>query len=336
MPAPIPVSHLKRYAAVYPDAWAQAAELRKLWVKMPDHRPWCFLPLAGAYAIVNEAARREEVPATTAVIDVGNLGALISWRMTQGIYRFDPTLYESLWNTPLDGDLPIDVLYRMPEWCVWIETPNDLAVKSPGFFAYLEYDVNTSRAELRLVISDGERLAGQILHLTQSNLVDCIEEAYQEGLRQAEKAGQGLEADAVKHGAVIAEALKGMIAPRLSLLLYLCTVNSDIADSRGSDRRPSNPKPIRVKDKKKLVAASTPTGWDVGVRIGAAIRAAQERERTEARGGTHASPRPHVRRAHWHTYLVGAGRQERLLKWLPPIPVSLDDSGLPAVLRDVK
>jgi hypothetical protein len=91
---------------VYPDAWAQAAELGKLWVKMPDHRPWCFLPLAGAYAIVSEAARREGLPATTAVIDVGNLGALISWWMTQGIYRFDPTLYESLWNTPLDGDLP--------------------------------------------------------------------------------------------------------------------------------------------------------------------------------------------------------------------------------------
>lgn len=28
--------------------------------------------------------------------------------------------------------------------------------------------------------------------------------------------------------------------------------------------------------------------------------------------------RPHIRRAHWHTFLMGAGRGKRTLKWLPP------------------
>jgi len=47
-------------------------------------------------------------------------------------------------------------------------------------------------------------------------------------------------------------------------------------------------------------------------------------------------PRAHIRRAHWHTYLVGAGRSERRLKWLPPIPVNVDDpESLPAVIRQV-
>lgn len=45
---------------------------------------------------------------------------LACWRMTQGIYRFDTTVYESLLSTKLDGELPVDVLLRLPEWCVYL------------------------------------------------------------------------------------------------------------------------------------------------------------------------------------------------------------------------
>jgi hypothetical protein len=256
--------------------------------------------------------------------------------MTQGVYRFDPTLYESLWNTPLNGDLPIEALYKIPEWCVWIETPNDPALHSPGFFAYLEYDVNTSRPELRLVISDGERLAGQIIHLTRETLTDCLEEGYQEGLRQAEKHGRGRDPEAVKFAGKVAATMTQIIAPRLSLLLYLCAVNSEVADQKTGKRKPERPKPVRTKKGEQIFAPSTPTAWNVGVRIGAAIRAAEAKERSESKGGTHASPRAHVRRAHWHTFSRGAGRAERFIKWLPPIPVNIGDEDLPAVIRQVE
>jgi hypothetical protein len=86
----------------------------------------------------------------------------------------------------------------------------------------------------------------------------------------------------------------------------------------------------------RIPAASLPTKWDVGVRMGAAIRAAEAKERSEPQGGTHASPRAHVRRAHWYTFTRGAGRAERFVKWLPPIPVNVGDDNLPAVIRDVE
>ena len=37
-------------------------------------------------------------------------------------------------------------------------------------------------------------------------------------------------------------------------------------------------------------------------------------------------PRPHWRRAHWHSYWTGPRDGERIarLKWIPPIPVGLD------------
>ena len=38
--------------------------------------------------------------------------------------------------------------------------------------------------------------------------------------------------------------------------------------------------------------------------------------------------RPHIRRAHWHTFLTGKGRVESEIKWIPPIFVkSADLSG---------
>ncbi len=49
--------------------------------------------------------------------------------------------------------------------------------------------------------------------------------------------------------------------------------------------------------------------------------------------------RPHVRRAHWHTFLTGprSGEQTPILKWLPPIPINVDNPGeLPVVVRDVE
>src|SRR5690606_8718894 len=42
---------------------------------------------------------------------------LAAWRMTQGIYRIDPALYDALITTDLAGDIPANVLMRLPEWC---------------------------------------------------------------------------------------------------------------------------------------------------------------------------------------------------------------------------
>lgn len=35
--------------------------------------------------------------------------------------------------------------------------------------------------------------------------------------------------------------------------------------------------------------------------------------------GTDRSVKPHIRSAHWHTYLVGEGRSKRVIRWLKPI-----------------
>ena len=83
------------------------------------------------------------------------------------------------------------------------------------------------------------------------------------------------------------------------------------------------------------------------MRLGAAIRDAQARSHT-ADAGSGAGVRPHVRRAHWHTFLSGARLREdgsaipssarrRELRWMPPVPVNVRDlDELPAVIHPVQ
>ncbi|GAP39068.1 hypothetical protein ISF6_0933 [Piscinibacter sakaiensis] len=99
-----------------------------------------------------------------------------------------------------------------------------------------------------------------------------------------------------------------------------------------------------------MFPADWPSTWDVGVRLGAALRQAYQAAETGGggAGGTHAGPRAHVRRAHWHTILSGprlrddgsaipSGERRADLRWMPPIPVNVQDlEQLPATVRRVE
>jgi hypothetical protein len=136
---PRPVQHLQAIARRYPGLWPLVDRIRAGRGRDLDDWPdWCFMPLAGAHAIVS----RHPQPA---VADIGVIGALAAWRVTQGIYRFDPTTHEALASTPLET-LPVEALYRLPEWCVYLETPDHQDIH--GGFVHLEWDVNRKEAEL--------------------------------------------------------------------------------------------------------------------------------------------------------------------------------------------
>jgi hypothetical protein len=108
--------------------------------ELRDWPNWCFLPLAGTYAIVSKG---KTVQSPNQAHHIGILGALATWRVTQGIYRFDPTTFDALWNTPVSGDIPTEVLFHLPEWCVYIPTPDQTwqGATLNGFFAHLESDI---------------------------------------------------------------------------------------------------------------------------------------------------------------------------------------------------
>jgi hypothetical protein len=342
MTAPRPKQHLIAASKLYPGAWRKVDELRADRGKgLPDWPDWCFLPLAGAHAIVSQGG---SMPMHL-LPDVGRLGALIAWRVTQGIYRFDPALYAAVVDTPMDREIPCDMLYRLPEWCVYVETP-DLQWQGDalhGFFAHLEHDIGTGRAELRLLLDSDSALTPLPLHLGAWPLAEAIERMQAEAIRQSVASSQSRLA-AQLSGFDLASQAAGSIAPLISLLLYLCSAPEEIGTP---EHRPANPQPKRTKQGWRLFAAEKAATWDVGVRIGAALRRAYQRSETSQQASDpqtgKASPRGHVRRAHWHGFWSGPRDPERAadrqfkLRWLPPIPVNLDDyDNLPATVHPVK
>ena len=97
-----------------------------------------------------------------------------------------------------------------------------------------------------------------------------------------------------------------------------------------------------------MFPASSERTWDVGVRIGAELRKTQQSECEIYSHGENVSPRPHIRRAHWHGFMSGSKKRadgsliplsERKfeLKWIPPIAVNLikGDNDMPSVVHPI-
>jgi len=192
----------------YPSVWARFAEFRKgRGTDLPRWPEWCWCPLAAAYSIVSgggsnrltvqgnlmsgEFYQPNSLPTITAKgLDIGILGALAAWRMTQGIYTFDPDFFEALWTTEV-GTLPIEIFYNLPEWCLYIEVPQDNPrhAEMLGWFVHLEWDVNTGRTELRLVMDLKDALVPVPIHLTHRTMNLCLKDAAEESMRQAKEHG---------------------------------------------------------------------------------------------------------------------------------------------------
>lgn len=315
----------------YPSAWQQADEWRR---RDKEQWPrWCYLPMERWYAIARQYWPNGEVTVEN-IADVGRLAALGAWRVTQNIYRFDPDLYAALIATPLTGDLPEELLYRLPSWGVYLETPGLSFAGYPllGIYAHLEQDARKGSSELRLLLdSETElRLYPQPLRLGHGSLLESVQATIDFARQTAERSYPD-KLPAFEQAQPEQDAAD--LTPMLSLLLYLC------ADEADYERPPpiKTARPRSLGKQRIVIVPENVRYWDVGARIGAALRKAQDAA-TEPAGTERQRKRPHWRRAHWHTYWTGPmdGERTTRLKWLPPIAVGLDGQELPAVIHPVR
>lgn len=281
------------------------------------------MPLAAAEAIAREGGGIAR--------DIGRIGALATWRVTQGVYRFDPTLYENLVSTPLTGTIPVEIFSHLPEWCIYIETPGFYFIDDflPGFFTHLEDDQNGGPPELRLLLDTTEGFIPAVIHLMPgASVLDGMKQTFLEAEAVGKATGNDYHVNVTEADFEHASRRLGEL---LNLVLYVCSSGADLP-FHGLNR----PFPKKIKGGYRYFPPDKPKVWDVGYRIGAAIRAAQSKEQSESQGGTHASPRPHIRRAHWHSFWTGPKRGVLKVYWLPPIPVGVQEiEGLIPVVREI-
>lgn len=288
----------------YPTAWRDLDRFRALKGRegIPDWPAWCWCPLAGSYAVATQGSD-DRLPSGNAVAEIG---AVAAWRASQGIYRIHPELMDPLSETKLD-DIPAEWFFQLPEWCIWVE------VEPGGFFAHLESDSNTGRAELRFwIVPPQGHSYPLIVHLDRPTLTEGVDAAISEANRNSIAGlagGFSLPKESIEH-------MKKVSAMFASLVVYVISAirHDDIRDSKGIRKAPS----------RQTATPNHPTVWEVGWKQGEAFRAALSK--IEA-GGSHSSPRPHVRRAHWHHFWEGPHNGERKLsvRWMPPTFVGTGD-----------
>lgn len=327
--------HINWISKRYPSAWRAVDAIRsdpknRLW---PE---WCYLPIEYWWDIARDCWP-DPKPTIERVVDVARLAALGAWRPTQGIYRFDPDLYAVLIEMPLTGNLADDLLLRLPSWCVYLETPGLSFSGIPiiGVYAHLDQNVQDGHRELRLLLDSQHgdlHLLPIPLRLGHGSLLAAVTATHDVAWNRA-MSDYPDKLACFEHVDPSQDARD--LAPILSLLLYLCADEADYV---------SPPRPRFVSTQKQgriLITPEQVREWDVGVRVGASLRQAH----LEAHSNTdteselqHAHPRPHWRRAHWHTYWTGPLSGERIarLKWIPPILVGLDGQALPSVIHHVK
>jgi hypothetical protein len=305
--------------------------------------PHVFLPVNYAAPVLADHYSRQgirNIPSYELLFPATVFAMFSSWRVTQGIYRYDATLYEEILSTPLKGNIPEQVLQHMPGWCVYIETPGLRAPIREGTLPSLAgvwvwWDWSQDRDEPHELLTLGlhvptiERQVA-VLHLPMvgGTLEDAVAVVV-EGWRKAVATSGAVGGPPDNYE----ELATPMLEKLLSLVLYIC---SEGADHANADRL-TYPTPVRTRRGLRYFPADKPAVWDVGVRLGSALRQARSSCTEEVSAdGERSRPRAHVRAPHWHTFLAGEGRTARRVKWLPPIPVNVTNYELlPAVIRPV-
>jgi len=309
---------LTEFSSKYPRCWRLVDEIRAL--RGSKYRNWpeySFLPFAVCHDLFASAYSPLD---GDKLVDAARLATLSAWRLTQGIYRFDSTLYAELFDMSI-GPLPPQVLHRLPEWCIYIELNETWA---RGVFVHIEHNYRDGHEELRVLFDVSDGVCGLYplgFELTGS-LHDALEKNRLWHEKQLKKDGNERDPNFSN----IAKQLTGIV----SLVLYICSVNADLSG------QPVKPAATRTKRGVRLFPATRMKVWEVGYRIGPMLaRSAERGPQDEATSGL--SVRPHVRRAHWHHYWTGSGQnRELILKWLSPILVNVEDpEQLAATIRPI-
>lgn len=303
-----PILLLEQYRAKF----SRFFDIADDYVKDQQECPaWCHIPMGAALAYIQFLKKN---PTPTDVLDASVLTAVYKWRLTKGIYRFDSDFADILLKTKAYNEVPTDILFQLPAYCVYIDTTT-FNLSYIGLFVHLEYDSRfPDIPELRYILVSADMSCS-------SGYLPLINGTIDEAIQKFDEDNNGELSSTNKQ-----KSFKSVITTIIQITLSLCATKSvDISTQQR-----------QVTTKIQSRFAPSPSKWEVGVRIGSAIRNYRLEENHTSSSKTGKTVRPHIRAAHWHTYRIGKGKSDSYVKWLFPINVKVDENELPTVIRYVK
>lgn len=346
-----PLCLLKQVFTKYPSAWAIIDDFHNYNGKngLPAWPEWCYAPMAASIAIVTDGVKKtpdNEDFFMDSINDSQQVAALAVWRRSKEVFVFDKDMEQLLAEQDAPLTIPSEILLQLPYPCFYIEMDNLVIndTKYHGFFTHLEYDINTNSPELRLLfLTEDLRTFGYPIHLD----VTDIETSVKKTLSEAEKSISDIQNSKLKRITTQwfdnrndnIEELNQFLRKVLQAILYICAINADVEPNSEQKTTTKRSTTGVIRDRYAEIRK-----WDVGVRVGSAVRrfrAKQSNSIKTERQGNHSPKRPHIRRGHWHHYWTGKKSDEDarklVLKWTAPIYVGIDDTDdSPAVIHPVK
>jgi hypothetical protein len=264
------------------------------------------------------------------------LHAIENWKKShQTIYLVDNDLINAILETDLPEDVPIDVFERLPHESPAfvltepIRTDYDGVLFDEGVFIVTRPFKDSGLGILW--IGNGVDHAEIVTH-TQSiysqdgktvSLKDLL-------LNHRDKVSSG-RGDTLRDLQVKEDymsVIDKLYSVAAMAILYAC--------SNEPDMEMMEP-PELVKRGAKSLGKTEVQFWDIGLRIGNALRGASFAHRGSD-GDSDRRVAPHIRKAHWHRFWTGPkdGDRKLVVKWLPPITVNIDKGKIMPTVRPMK
>lgn len=298
-----------------------------------------FLPdMAYQFVYRQDPTIPQTVKASSWEISTDMLAAISAWRPSQDIIWIDYDVLLALYDTPVDR-IPTEILGRLPSYCVYVPLSIHGIAKHEskdiiGIFIYYGDTLargRESKTEIRFLPVTADSITqptfSHCLSLDKPNL----KEAFLTSLKLRTSAREMQEYTATN---VRIDSDMRYMGWMVSIALYVITEFEKLYED-GKERleRPSA-KYIK-KSGWRLFPPKKPRLWELGKEVGDAIREVKNKEAVATVStGDRNSPRPHIRRGHWHTYWTGTriikeGKEpiprKASARWLPPIPVALKE-----------
>ena len=213
---------------------------------------YTFLPLDIWYDIALRIAEAEGLELLPVLADMFFAG---TWQYSKGIYTFDPDLLLALSESAIDGNIPADILTRIPEHCVYIDACG-------GFFAQLLYDPDLHCPLLGLYGAE------------QVVFVPLIHGPLDEALDKYRKLPRFQNDEDIigKFTDEIAAQERDFAEKCLNLILYLCSSEPDITTDRQPGYSRYRAEPVKTKKGLRLFPADRVHNHNVGASVGAQLR----------------------------------------------------------------
>jgi hypothetical protein len=266
--------------------------------------------------------------------------AVRRWQRHRVVYQVHPALFEAIAETETTSKVPCEVFLRLPHPDPFIVFPTPIlsepdprstapVVEPPMLTGMLITGLTGEREQCSTADSTVRHLnvaiAGQLRYAGQ-------EPTYEERVLTLPTVGLKA-ADEMAHEMIGLVSLHNPDQARyaddrdieafrlaINILLYVCSTGADMRTIQTAvDRGRRKNADARRRANTNIVG--------VGFHVGAALLQARERSsapRVDELGG---SVRPHIRKAHWHTYWTGPKSAPQIpeLRWLHPIIVHPDE-----------